>query len=141
MSPIKEIDEKRKQELIQFLLSNRMQDKEILKINVEKISNEIPYFSFTSKFDYNEKDYTKSHFILISNDIIIIPTKYICKENDKKALFLVFPQIKEDISLSIFNVILENDNYNNNFSVIKILNKNFLYEKYFEIPDDNIDRY
>ena len=34
---------------------------------------------------------------------------------------------------------MENDNYNNNLSIIKILNKNFLFEKYFEILDYNID--
>ena len=130
-----------KQELIQFLLINAIKDEKILKINVRKISNEIPFFSFTSKidYDYNKKDYIKSHFILISNDIIIIPTKSIIKENDKTNFYLSFPQIKEDIPLSIFNTILENDNYNNNISIIKILNKNFLFQKYFEIFDYNID--
>ena len=82
--PIKEIDKKRQQEIIHFLLSNRIKDEDILKINAQKISNEIPFFSFTSKFGYNEEDYIKSHFILISNDIIIISTEYIYKERKEK---------------------------------------------------------
>ena len=34
---------------------------------------------------------------------------------------------------------MKNDNYNNNLSIIKILNKDFLFKNYFEIPDENID--
>jgi len=38
---------------------------------------------------------------------------------------------------------IENDNYNDNYSIIKILNKNFNFEKYYEIPDNtfHIDYY
>ena len=34
---------------------------------------------------------------------------------------------------------IENDNYNDNYSIIKILNKNFNFEKYYEIPDNIVD--
>ena len=136
---LRKIDEKRKQALIQFLFSNIIKDNYLLKINAPKISNEIPLSSFTSKIGYKKEEYNKSRFILISNDIIIIPTKSIHKEKDNTEFYLSFPQINGDISLSISNVILKNDNYNNNISVIKILDKNFLFENYFEIPDDNID--
>jgi len=36
-------------------------------------------------------------------------------------------------------MIIENDNYNDNYSIIKILNKNFTFEKYYEIPDNTFD--
>ena len=33
-------------------------------------------------------------------------------------------------------MIIENDNNNNIFSIIKIINKQFNFEKYYEIPDN-----
>jgi len=36
-------------------------------------------------------------------------------------------------------MIIENDNYNNDFSIIKILDKSFNFDKYYEIPDNTID--
>ena len=50
------IDEKRKQELIQFLISNVIKDEYILKINVKKISNEIPFSPFNYKLGNNKDD-------------------------------------------------------------------------------------
>ena len=121
ISSIKKVNQKRTQELIQFLLSNVIKDEELLKINAPKISNEIPSFPFISKIGYKKEVHYESHFILISNDIIIIRTKSICKENDKSDFYLSFPKINKDIPFTIFNAILENDNYKNNLSVIKIL--------------------
>ena len=80
ISSIKKVNQKRRQELIQFLLSNVIKDEELLKINAPKISNEIPSFPFISKIGYKKEVHYESHFILISNDIIIIPTKSIYKE-------------------------------------------------------------
>ena len=135
---IKNIIPKRKQELLDFLLSNVEQDPKVQKINIPKKSNDIPFISFISKFENlnNGKYY---HFILISNDIIIIPTKYIYNEANKIASHLSFPNIKEGLEYTIYNFIQENDNYNNNISVIKVLDSNFLFEKYFEVPDISFD--
>jgi len=82
--------------------------------------------------------------MFISNDIIIVPTKHIYRENEKynkthkSFSFPQFPQIPR-IPFEISNMIIENDNYNDNYSIIKILNKNFNFEKYYEIPDNIID--
>jgi len=86
--------------------------------------------------------------MFISNDIIIVPTKHIYRENEKynkthkSFSFPQFPQIPR-IPFEISNMIIENDNYNDNYSIIKILNKNFNFEKYYEIPDNtfHIDYY
>ena len=144
-SIIKSIDQNRKNELIDFLLSNVTINEEYQKSKESLIKNESLFLQFTSKFkEYNDKDNINSHFILISNDIIFVPTKHIYKENEennKTPISLSFPQFPQipGISFEISNMIIENDNYNDNYSIIKILNKNFNFEKYYEIPDNIID--
>ena len=144
-SIIKNIDQSRKNELIDFLLSNVTINEEYQKSKENLIKNDSLFLQFTSKFkEYNDKDNINSHFILISNDIIIVPTKHIYKENEenyKTPTSLSFPQFPQipGISFEISNMIIENDNYNDNYSIIKILNKNFNFEKYYEIPDNTFD--
>ena len=144
-SIIKSIDQNRKNELIDFLLSNVTINEEYQKSKENLIKNDSLFLQFTSKFkEYNDKDNINSHFILLSNDIIIVPTKHIYKENEennKTPISLSFPQFPQipGISFEISNMIIENDNYNDNYSIIKILNKNFNFEKYYEIPDNIID--
>ena len=53
--------------------------------------------------------------------------------------YLSFPNIKEDIKYSINNFIVENDDYKNKLSIIKVLEPNFLFENYFEIFYDNLN--
>ena len=144
-SIIKSIEQSRKNELIDFLLSNVTINEEYQKSKESLIKNESLFLQFTSKFNqYDEKDNINSHFMLISNDIIIVPTKHIYRENEgcnkttKSFSFPQFPQIPR-IPFEISNMIIENDNYNDNYSIIKILNKNFNFEKYYEIPDNIID--
>ena len=138
----KNISQNRKKELIDFLLSNATIIEEYQKSNNNLIKNESLFLQFTSKFNqYDDKDNINSHFMLISNDIIIVPTKHIYRENEKynktpkSFSFPQFPQIPR-IPFEISNMIIENDNYNDNYSIIKILNKNFNFEKYYEIPDN-----
>ena len=109
------------------------------------IKNESLFLLFISNFnELNDKDNINSHYMLISNDIIIVPTKHIYKKNEKynktpKSLsFPQYPQIPR-ISFEISNMIIENDNYNNDFLMIKILDKSFNFDKYYEIPDNTID--
>ena len=144
-SIIKNINQNRKNQLIDFLLSNVTMTEEYQKSKENLIKNESLFLLFISNFnELNDKDNINSHYMLISNDIIIVPTKHIYKENEKynktpKSLsFPQYPQIPR-ISFEISNMIIENDNYNDNYSIIKILNKNFNFEKYYEIPDNIID--
>ena len=135
---IKSISKKRKKELIDFLLTNVVPDENIQKTNEPKILNKY-FFTFISKFG-NDKDFIDSNFILISNDIILLETKNIYKQQGNKfPIYLFFPSINENISYDIYNLIIENNNYNEIFSVIKVLNKKFHFENYFEIPSDNFD--
>ena len=126
---------KKKQELMLFLLSNIRNDENLLKIDIQKIPNNTSFFPFVSK--YSDSDIS-SNFILISNDIILIPTKHIYK---KEAIpnSLTFPQIDENILFSTNNLIVENNNYNCNYSVIKVLNKHFLFKNYLKIPNNSFD--
>ena len=146
-SIIKNINENRKNELIDFLLSNVSMTEEYQKSNNNLIKNESLFLLFISNFnELNDKDNINSHFFLASNDIIIVPTKNIYKKNEKynkthkSFSFPQFPQIPR-IPFEISNMIIENDN--DNYSIIKILNKNFNFEKYYEIPDNtfHIDYY
>ena len=136
---IAKINPKRKQELLDFLLSNVIQDPNLQKINIKKKENKTPFLPFISKFDNYNKNINYSNFILISNDIILILTKDIYKGINEKAYYLSFPNIKENISFSINNFIVENDDYKSIFSIIKVLESNFWFAKYFEIPDDSMD--
>ena len=131
------ITPKRKQELVDFLLSNITTVEELQKSEESIIKNEKKFFPFVSWLNYY-KDIVNSHFILISNDIIIVPTKHIYQDN-KASFSLSFTQVENSIYFDIFHIIVENDNYKNNFSIIKILNKDFNFENYFEIPDNTID--
>ena len=144
-SIIKNINESRKSELMDFLLSNVTMTEEYQKSKDNLIKNESLLLLFISNFnEYNGKENINSHFILLSNDIIIVPTKHIYKENEKynktpKSLsFPQYPQIPR-ISFEISNMIIENDNYNNDILIIKILDKSFNFEKYYEIPDNTFD--
>ena len=126
---------KKEQELMLLLLSNIRNDENLLKIDIQKIPNNTSFFPFVSK--YSDSDIS-SNFILISNDIILIPTKHIYK---KEAIpnSLTFPQIDENILFSTNNLIVENNNYNCNYSVIKVLNKHFLFKNYLKIPNNSFD--
>ena len=130
----KKINPNRKQELNDFLLSNVTTVEELQKDKELSIKNEKKFYPFVSRFNYG-KDIIYSRFILISNDIIIVPTNHIYQDN-KTSYNLSFTQIENSINYDIFNLVVENDN---NFSVIKILNKGFNFEKYFVIPNDTID--
>ena len=137
ISTAKKINHKRKKELLDFLLSNTTIIEELEKNEEKQISNTNLILPFSSKFDNHT---ISSHFILISYDIIIVPTKHLYKIN-QTSLSLSFPQIEKEIDYDIFNFIIDNENDSNNkkYTFIKVLNKDFLYEKYFEIPDDTID--
>ena len=136
---INEISKKRKQEILDFLLSNVIKDDISSKTDIKKINNNIPYLPFVPNYSLFGDDLNKSHCILISNNIIIILTKHIYQNGYLTPDYLDFPQIKENIPFSDSDIFIENKDYDNIFSVIKILNPNFFFEKYFEIPDDNID--
>jgi len=99
-SIIKNINQNRKNQLIDFLLSNVTMTEEYQKSKENLIKNESLFLLFISNFnELNDKDNINSHYMLISNDIIIVPTKHIYKENEKynktpKSLsFPQFPQI------------------------------------------------
>ena len=133
-SILKKISQNRKNELIDFLLSKVTKVEELQKEEQKQINNKNLSFPFESKFDYDKN--INSYFILLSNDIIIVPTKYLYKDN-KSPSSLSFSH--NEIKYDIFHLIIENDGYNNNFSIIKILNKEFNFKNYYEIPDDIID--
>ena len=111
----------RNQELMLFLYNNIINNANPLKVKVPKIQNNFPFLQ--SELKYNNLN-INSNCILISNDIILIPTRLIYIDNTKPNS-LSFPEIKENIEYNANNFIVENDDYNNNFSVIKVLNKNF----------------
>ena len=127
---------KRNKELLHLLLSNVNQDDNIIKNNINQEQNNLPFLPFISKYDKIE---VNSNFILISNDIILILTKYINNDQEKAPNSLSFPQINENIEYSLYNFIIENNDYNNNYSLIKVLNKNFSFENYFKLLDDNFE--
>ena len=135
-SLFKKISKQRKKELINYILSNKTINEKYQENN-QKIQNKNLFFPFILKFENN--DFINSHFILISNDIILIPTKHAFKNNSQTPNSLFFPQIKKDIIYDTDNLIIENDNYNNIYTIIKIFDKSFLFEKYFNIPDDSND--
>ena len=129
-SILKKISQNRKNELIDFLLSKVTKVEELQKEEQKQINNKNLSFPFVSKFDYDKT--INSYFILLSNDIIIVPTKHLYKDN-KSPSSLSFSQFNNEIKYDIFHLIIENDGYNNNFSIIKILNKEFNFKKYYEI--------
>ena len=135
-SLFKKISKQRKKELINYILSNKTINEKYQENN-QKIQNKNLFFFFFLKFENN--DFINSHFILISNDIILIPTKHAFKNNSQTPNSLFFPQIKKDIIYDTDNLIIENDNYNNIYTIIKIFDKSFLFEKYFNILDDSND--
>ena len=135
-SLFKKISKQRKKELINYIISNKTINEKYQENN-QKIQNKNLFFPFILKFENN--DFINSHFILISNDIILIPTKHAFKNNSQTPNSLFFPQIKKDIIYDTDNLIIENDNYNNIYTIIKIFDKSFLFEKYFNIPDDSND--
>ena len=134
---VKNIIPKINQELMLYILSKITNDENLLKINTQKKQNNFPFFPFTSKYGYF-RDSIKSNFILLSNDLILILTKHIYN-NKKTPYSLYFPQIKEDILFSLSNFIIENNNYKDDYSVIKVINKNFLFKNYFKIPNACLD--
>ena len=134
-SILKKITPARQKELMDFLFSNIIIDEGTQKNNANLIKNIELSFPFVIKFDYQQKKVIDSYFILISNDIIIVPTNHLYKD-DKKPIFLSFSQFKIDIYYKTDLMIIENDNNNNIFSIIKIINKQFNFEKYYEIPDN-----
>ena len=125
----------RNQELLIFLYNNLIDNSYSIKINSTKMQNAFPFLPFISKYNNSS---INMNFILIFNDIILIPTRQIYIDNSKpNSLF--FPQIKENIEYNANNFIIENNDYNNNFTIIKVLNKNFLFETYFRLPNDSFD--
>ena len=129
----KELDVKRNQEnLIGFILSRVVMNDDFIKNKENLILNDFPVISFEAKE-------IKVNCILISNDIMLVPTKYIKNEKPNEDIYLWFPQIHRNILSSIYDLIIENDNFQNIFSVIKVLDKKFLFEKYFKIPDDSLN--
>jgi len=126
-------NKKRKKELIFFLLPNLKTDKD----PQNQIENKSPFLPFTSRFD-KENDFIDSHFILISNDIILIPTKHIYKEG-RTPFYFSFPLNINKVPFDKYNLIIENENYNNKYSIIKVLKYNFLFKNYFDIPNDTFN--
>ena len=124
------------QELIEFLLHNIVNNENLLKSNVKKIKNKYPFIPSILKYTNSN---INSNFILISNDIILIPKKKINNRNEKTPNSIFFPQIKEDIEYSSYNFIIENSNYDNNYILIKVLNKNFLFENHLKLPNDDFN--
>ena len=131
------LDNNRKQELIDFLLSNVEIIENLDKSNLEQIQNKSVFLPLIIKFN-NDKDFINSHFILISNDIILIPTKHIYKEG-RTPFYFSFPLNINKVPFDKYNLIIENENYNNKFYIIKVLKYNFLFKNYFDIPNDTFN--
>ena len=96
----KKINPNRKQELNDFLLSNVTTIEELQKDKESSIKNEKKFYPFVSRFNYG-KDIIYSRFILISNDIIIVPTNHIYQDN-KTSYNLSFTQTENSINYDIF---------------------------------------
>ena len=87
---IKNINQKRKQEILDFMLSNEIQESNLKKMNIQKKENKTSFLPCISKFNFIKKEEINSHCILISNDIIIIPTKDMCDEEKKRLIIYLF---------------------------------------------------
>ena len=128
--------DKRKQDLLFVLLYNAINVEQLLKINEKEIENKFPFLQFISRFDNSD---INSNFILISNDIILVPKKHIYNNKGKLPNSFSFIHIGENIDYSLYNFIIENSDYDNNYSIIKVINKKFLFEKYFKLPNEDLD--
>ena len=124
---------KSNQELIEFLLFNVEKDDNVNK--KENIENKVPFIPFVLKYGNAE---INSYFILISNNIILIHKNYLCDNKGEAPDSLFFPQIKESIEYSSYNFVIEKNN--DNFCLIKVLNKKFLFKNYFKLPNDSFAR-
>ena len=69
--------------------------------------------------------------------MILVPKKIIFDDKGKSSLS--FPQINEKLEFDENDFYIENDN-NNKYSFIKVLYNNFYFEKYFKIPNDNLEK-
>ena len=129
---------------MKFLLSNSKSEEELKKCteNNTKIKNDKLFYPFTLKYQLLKNisifSEDKSLFILISNDVILVPNEPIY-HNEKLSDYFSFSQIEGDICCDTLHMIMENDCFNNKFSIIKIYDENFNFENHFEIPDDSID--
>lgn len=138
------LSQNRKEELMKFLLSNSKPDEELKKYIDKKIKikNERLFYPFTSKFKLHLFNFIsrdkESLFILISNDVVLVSKESIF-DNKELPNFLTFSQIEEDICCDTLHMIIENDFFNNKFSIIKIYDENFNFENHFEIPDNSVD--
>ena len=128
---------KRNKDLLLFCLYNVNNNYDIKNvIEIKNIETNIPFLSFISQYDYSD---INSNFILVSNDILLILTKNIYDDEGITTNSLYFPQINEKIEYNANNFIVEN-NEENNYSLIKVLNNNFYFGKHFKIPDENLER-
>ena len=125
---------KRNKELLLFLINKCNNNKNLSKINNKKLETYLPFLPFIIK--HNDIS-TNSNFILISNDILLVPKKIIFDDKGKSSLS--FPQINEKLEFDENDFYIENDN-NNKYSFIKVLYNNFYFEKYFKIPNDNFEK-
>ena len=136
-SILSQINQSRKEELMKFLLSNSKSDEELKKYieKKTKIKNDKLFYPFTLKYQILKNisffSEDKSLFILISNDVILVPNGPIY-HNEKLSDYFSFSQIEGDICCDSLHMIIENDCFNNKFSIIKIYDENFTFENHFE---------
>ena len=117
--------QKREEELLQFLLCDTIMN-DIYIEHRDIISNSFPFFSFKLK----DRIY---NYVLISNDIILVPKNQLDKkEDDDSKKFLYFPIIEEYINKN--DLIIET--FLDSFSIVKIKNEKFYFKKFFKIPND-----
>ena len=144
---IKKIQEKRKNELHEFLFSNVSKENILIKNKIDSYddikSNTNPILGLTTKFNYKGPE-INSNLALISKDILIVLTNQIYNEINGYSLTFEIKDlnIKSNFGNSnefdINNYIIENDGNKNIISIIKLINKEILFNQFFEI-DSNID--
>jgi hypothetical protein len=139
---IEKIEEKRKNELYNFLFSNVPMENKIKKNKINNISpNRNPIFPLTTQFGY---DVTKisSNLFLISKDIIVVLTNKIFNEEKGYSKTLEINDLNLQLEfgnnneININKYILENDENHNFFSIIKLINEEFSFENFFDIDSD-----
>ena len=109
--------EKREEKLIQFLLLNTVMNDNIINRD-NLILNDFPFFSFRSKDII-------SNYILLSNDIILLLTNHLYREENNKNIDLFFPCLSQNIN--------PRDIINKNFYLKNFLKFLILIQIFFQI--------
>lgn len=136
---IKKIKEGRKNELYEFLFSNVPKENNLIKNKINSISSITnPILPLITKFKH-DSDKISSNLIFLSKDIIIVLTYNILNANST-TLEIKDLKIKLDFGnengYNHKKYIIENDENKNIISIIKLINEEFPFEKFFEIDSD-----